>query len=616
MNPLRHKWYMLVAVLSLVALQVLVFGPSLNYEFLKYDDDVYVYENPGIQTLNAESTAWMFRRPYYRAYAPLTLLSHAKDYRLWGANPWGHHLTNIVLHCLNTALVFLLGLLLLPVSRPSASSKPPMLLETADIVGAFFAAALYSLHPMRVESVAWISDRKDLLLAFFVLLCLLAYLVYDTRRDRKHAMFWYLASLISFVFAALSKSVAVIVPAVLILFDAFHVNGPAKGTLWKSLLLEKIPFFIVSVVFAVVAILSARGSQMSDIVVDFTPLQNLLLPFYSVMFYPAKMLWPVHLTPVYGPPELPLMLLAAVLCIGITALTIIAARRGNRWWLLAWVCYLIAILPTTTGLSAGIQPWADRYSYLPVVSLMLLTGAGIRVLWKKCEAQGVFFGSLTAFLLILAVSVLGRLSMRQLPIWQNGELLWHHAIAETPELPRPYANLGVVLDSKGDHTSALRLYARAVELEPGYADALYNSGVAYEALQLPDSAALFYGRAIAADSTHDDAYVNLGNLYVRAGNLDDGIRLFERAIAIDDSNPDPYYNMGIAAFTKADRSKALECFQAALKLSPRHADAYHNMGVVYLDFGDGDAALECFRRAARLGLVDSQNLLQSRGYTW
>jgi len=633
MTPPSRKWYWLVSVLALVALQALVFAPSLDFEFLKYDDDVYVYENANIQTLNAESIAWMFARPYYHAYTPLALLSHAVDYRVWGDSPRGHHLTNVVLHALNSILVLLFGVQLFQITRkedkgvvvqapadpgaqPVARSRPKVSYETAGIVGAFFAAAAFSVHPMRVESVAWISDRKDLLLAFFVLLSVMAYLAYHHRRERKHAMLWYLASLIAFVFAALSKSVAVIIPVILIFFDALLPNGPAKATTRKSLLLEKVPFFLVSFVFIAVAMLSARGTRMSDIVADFTLLQDVLLPFYSVMFYPAKMLWPVQLTPVYGPPELPVMILAAVLCIGVTALTIIAARRGNRWWLLAWLSYLVAILPTTTGLSAGIQPWADRYSYLPVVGLMLLAGAGVRALWRKVEVRGALLVSSTAIPLILIVVALAGLSMRQLPMWQSGEMLWRHAIAGAPELPRPYANLGVVLDSKGDHGSALGLYAKAVEIEPGYADALYNAGVAYEAMEFPDSAALFYARAIAADSMHDDACVNLGNLHVRAGNLDEGIRLFQRAMTIDDSNPDPYYNMGIAAFSKGERTRAVECFQAAVNRAPRHADAYHNMGVVYLDLGDGDAALECFRRAARLGLVDSQNLLQSRGYTW
>jgi Tfp pilus assembly protein PilF len=334
------------------------------------------------------------------------------------------------------------------------------------------------------------------------------------------------------------------------------------------------------------------------------------------MFYPAKLLWPVHLTPVYGAPTLELMLLATILCIGITIFAVRAARRGTSWWLFAWLSYLVAIVPTITGLSAGAQPWADRYSYLPAVSLTLPIGAVVRVLWKKHWHKRVLaLGSITA-LSILAVALCVALSVRQLPVWRNGEALWQHAIAETPELPRPYANLGVVRESQGDHDAALDLYAKAVLLEPHYAVALYNMGVAFEAKGLPDSAAVYYVKAISADRFYDDAFVNLGNLYVRAGKFDDGIGMFERAIAVNGSDPDPYYNMGIAYYSKGDVEKALECFQNTLTHEPRYAKAFHNIGVIYLKFGANDPAMECFRKAARLGLPDAQQLLKSRGDSW
>jgi Tfp pilus assembly protein PilF len=617
-----HIGQLVLAAFLLVALQFLVFGPTVNNEFLKYDDDVYVYENANIHALNAEHIAWMFARPYYRSYTPLTLLSHAVDYRLWGNTPWGHHLSNVVLHSLNALLVFLFGLMLLhggpkphEGETPAGSQTLLFVPDTATVMGAFVAAALFSLHPMRVESVAWVSDRKDLLLAFFVLPCCMAYLMYDTSRGTKRAVGWYLASLFFFVLAVLAKSIAIVMPLVLILFDVFLLRKHPSSTTWTALVLEKIPFLIVSIAFGVVAIIAARGSQLSDVVAKFSPIEVALLPFYSIMFYPAKILWPVHLTPVYAPPGVPLMTVATILCIGVTVCTIVAARRGSQWWLLTWLCYVVTISPTISGLSAGIQPWADRYSYLPTVSLMLLLGAGIRGLWKKCHERRVFVHGVIAALCLLLL-VCGCLSLQQLPIWQNGEALWHHAIHEAPGLPMPYANLGVVLESKGNHDGALDLYAKAIALEPHYADALYNMGVAYESKHRADSAALFYAKAITADASYDDAYVNLGNLCVRAGKLDDAIKFFEQAIAINDADPDPYYNMGIAVYIKGDRVKALECFQGALKRSPGYAKAYHNMGVVYLDLGDSAAAVECFTRAARLGLTDSQKLLKSRGYSW
>jgi protein O-mannosyl-transferase len=614
-------WQLILASLVLVALQLLVFSPALDNTFLKYDDDVYVYNNANIQTLKAANVAWMFARPYYRSYTPLTLLSHAVDYRMWGNNPWGHHLTSLLLHCVNAVLVFLLGLMLLHAGRPTLGGKAQeapgssmLFADTASIVGAVAASLFFSLHPMRVESVAWISDRKDLLVALFTLLCCIAYLQYDTCRSSKRALRWYLGSLIFFALALFSKSIAVVIPVVLIFLDMLLLHRRDSRNKWTSLVAEKIPFLMLSVAFGVFAIIAAKESQLSDIVAKLSPAQRVLLPFYSIMFYPVKMLWPSHLTPVYDAPGILLMAIAAILCIGITVFAIISARRGREGWLLAWLCYVVAIVPTITGLSAGIQPWADRYSYLPTISLMLLLGWGIRSVWER--RGGVVVQGLVAASCVVLVSMCMRLSAQQLPVWTNAEVLWRYAIGVTPEVPMPYANLGVALEGKGDHDGALKMYKKAVALEPHYADALYNMGISYEAKQLVDSAASSYAKAIAADRTYSDAYVNLGNIYVRGGKLDDGISLFEQAIQLDGSDPDPYYNMGIAVYYKGDRVKALECFQAAVKYSPSYANAYHNMGIVFVDMGNSDAAMESFLRAARLGSADAQKLLRSKGFSW
>ena len=622
MKRLSPTWQIFLASLVLIALQFLVFSPSLDNEFLKYDDDVYVYENANIQTLKAVNVAWMFARPYYHSYTPLTLLSHAVDYSLWGNNPWGHHLTSLLLHSANTVLVFLLGLMLLRVVRLrpggttlEVSAEPVAFADTASVIGMFVASLLFSLHPIRVESVAWVSDRKDLLVVLFTLSCCMAYIKYDVYRGTKRALQWYLGSLFFFALALLSKSVAVVMPAVLIFLDLFLLHRRNRRSIWKSLVAEKVPFLMLSAAFAVFAIVASKESQLSTIVAKFSIVQWVLLPLYSIMFYPLKMLWPVHLTPVYDAPGIPLMVIAAILCIGITVLTIVNARRGREYWLLGWLCYIVAIVPTVTGLSAGIQPWADRYSYFPTISLMFLVGGSIRGLWERYQHRGAPRGVIAVLCTVL-VLVCGRLSAQQLRLWQDAEILWRYAIGVSPDVPMPFANLGVVLEGKGDHDGALVMYAKAVALEPHYKDALFNMGVSFEAKQLVDSAASYYTKAIAADSSYADAYVNLGNIYVRAGKLDDGIRLFEQAILLDTSDPDPYYNMGIAVYNKGDPVKALEWFQTAIKYSPGYANAYYNMGVVYLDLGIRDAAMESFVRAARIGSADAQKLLKSNGYPW
>ncbi len=622
-KPLPPSLQTAIAVTALVVIQFAVFSPALKNEFLKYDDDIYVYENSNIQSLKAENIAWMFARPYYRSYTPVALLSHAIDYGVWGGNPWGHHLTNLLLHSVNTVLVFLLGVLILRLVRtPSvkgASEESGFLSPREDMVtlgGAFVAALMFSLHPMRVESVAWVSDRKDLLLAMFFLLSCIAYVKYDVVRGTPRAVRWFLISLLWYVLALLSKSIAITTPVVFVILDILLLQRNTWRKMWKPLLVEKTPFLLLSVAVGTLAIVAAKGSQLSDIVARLSGAQTVLLPLYSIAFYPVKMVWPVHLTPVYDVSAVPLMLLAAILTTGITVFAVTWARRGTTHWLLAWLVYIMLIMPTLTGLSAGIQPWADRYSYLPAASLSILIGGGVISVWEKFAGRGVLSRILIASGVVVVVVVFSYLTIQQLPIWRNAETLWRYSSEITPGLPMPYANLGVALEGKGDHDGALQMYAKAIALQPRYADALYNAGVTYEAKQMVDSAISMYTRALAADPTYTDAYVNLGNIMVRAGRFDDGIGLYERALQLDPSDADSYYNMGIAVYDKGDKRKALGCFQTAIKFSPNYANAYNNMGIVFVDLGKQDAALASFMRAAKLGSADAEKLLRSKGYSW
>jgi protein O-mannosyl-transferase len=623
MEPSSRKWVVAFAVLVIVAVQFLVYRPVLNNEFLNYDDDAYVYENPNIKKLDAESVAWIFAKPYYRSYTPLTFVSHAVDYKLWGKNPWGHHLGNLLLHTVNSVFVFLFGLMLLQAAQrrygadnPGLSPEPRSVPDNATLVSAFLAAVLFSMHPMRVESVSWVSDRKDLLLAFFVLPCCMTYFKYEASRGTRHAIRWYLASLFLFVLALAAKSIAVVVPLLLMLVDILLLGkGVGKGG-WKAIALEKVPFLLLSAGFGAIALGAVGKSQLPHIITKLSAFQRVLLPFYSIMFYPAKILWPFHLTPEYDAVDSSVMFLATICFAVVTWAAIRAARRGNPWWLLGWGCYILLIVPTVTGGGAGIQPWADRYSYLPSVSLMLLIGGGLLWAWRWCERKGmparVAFGVVGILLAFGCIM----LTAEQIPIWQNGLALWQHAVREAPDLPMPYANLGVVLDGKGDPDGALAEYKKALALVPWYADALYNSGISFESKGMLDSAEIYYQKTIAADTLYDDACVNLGNLYVRAGKLDDGIAQFRRAIAINSSDPDPYYNMGIAYYSEGEIEKALDCFQDALKRSPGYAKAFHNIAVIYLQFGATEPAMECFRKAARLGLAEAQGVLKAKGSTW
>jgi protein O-mannosyl-transferase len=620
MMKLRTRtWQIVLACVVLVAAQFIVYRSVLNNEFLRYDDDTYVYENDNIKTLNAETVAWMFARPYFRSYTPLTLLSHAIDYKNWGENPHGHHLSSLVLHSIDVVLVFFLGIFVIHLGRLTPEDRRGIsksLLKQADtptLIGAFVAALFFSVHPTRVESVAWISDRKDLLLVLFMIPTILFYIEYDARRGTKTAVRWYLLSLLLFILALLSKSIAIATPVVLILLDGMLLHPHDWRERMKALALEKTPFFILSVGFGILAMGAAQGAVMSDIVTRLSSTERLVLPLYTIAFYPLKILWPAQLTPIYGSPGLGLMALASVITVAISWFAIVKAKKGRWLWLLAWSSYVVLIMPTITGLPAGIQPWADRYSYVPVIGLMLLLGGGISVLWQQSAppARRLIGASCAAL-----AAVLVYLSVMQVSVWKDSMTLWRYAVSVVPGVPMSYANLGVAMADKGDTDSALVMYSKAINLEPKYADALYDKAIAFETKDMTDSAVAFYVRAIQADNEYIDAYVNLGNIFVRDGRIEDGINLYQHALKLKPSDPDAHYDLGFAYYQQGDTAKALASFQDAIRYSPNYASAYNNMGVVLAAMGRNDAALASFVRAAQLGSEDARKLLTSKGYSW
>ena len=611
------RFSLLVSSLLLFVLQFLVYIPVLNNSFVHYDDNTYVYENKNIKVLNAQTISGMFARPYFRSYTPVALLSHGLDYALWKDNPRGHHLTSVVLHGMNVVLVFLLAVALLSkVTNKGAPRNEQGLfshLTPGVVAGACAGALLYALHPMRVESVAWVSDRKDLLLALFLLPSILAYLKYDETRGSRVSVRWFLLAIAFDLLALLSKSIATVTPLLLLLLDGLLLHRGATRAEWKTLLLEKLPFFLLSLGFGLLAMWSAHGSLTASIVAEMTATQRMLLPLYTVAFYPMKYLVPISVTPIYDSVTAEWMAVGAFFTFVLIAGSLWLARKGRTGWLLAFAAYVIVLLPTITGLSAGIQPWADRYTYVPSIAFFILIGGGISLLWDRTKSHWRN-GIVGAVLLLAAFFAL--MDRQGITVWKDSESLWRKAILEAPMVPMAYDNLGVALADKGDFDGALEMYRMANRLEATFADPYFNAAVAFQAKEMRDSAFIYYTRAVSADPGYTDAYINLANMLASEGNRDGAIGLYRRALLIEGDNADAYYNLGCVLFLNGERDRASEAFRKAITFSPNYANAYYNLGVVLLDSEKKDSALECFARAARLGSREAQNTLVRQGYSW
>jgi tetratricopeptide (TPR) repeat protein len=505
-------WWVAAAIVAAIAF--LTFRHTLGHEFVNWDDDVYVTENPALRSVSFQTIGWLFTRYYYYAYIPVTLASHAFDVMAWGMNPHGHHLTNVLLHTANAVWILILGGLLFQAGMAPASSRK----GHATMVGASLAAILFAVHPLRAESVSWISDRKDLLCAFFALPAVIAYLMSLRRESRR----WWLASFLLFVLAVLSKSTAVVVPAVLLVLNWLQNRGIT--------LRDKLPFWAVSLVVTAISLkMTPPAIKLPYAMSDFTPLQSYLFPFYVLAFPLYKTLVPVGLSPIYPRIGLEWMVGALAAVAAITAGAILLASRGKRATLAAWAVYLLLLISYVVGLSSGLQPVADRYSYLATIPIFLFIGGGIALAWDRGGAWRLApVGAATA-LIVLMVGPTISCAAR----WKTSISLWESVVAQSP--PRR-----------------------------DYTDAYLNLSAALFHAQRYQEASAILAKAAVFDSSNADVYLNRALVLYAQNDSRDALECLRRATALEPANAKAfYYRALVSADLRLDEESVTSMLQAA-----------------------------------------------------
>ena len=427
--------YLAVSLITLITF--LVYLPALQNDFVNWDDDDYVYENPYIQKINISFFRWAFFDFHAANWHPLTWISHAIDYAMWGLNPLGHHLTNNILHSMNTLLVILLVIKLAEVfeeSRRQGGTPSAFLHERTKVIIGAVTGLLFGIHPLHVESVAWISERKDLLCALFFLLSILSYTKYaradDEAGKRKlgprflHKQ--YLFSFGFFVLALLSKPMAVTLPAVLLIIDWYPYRRTHSVRTFMENFKEKLPFFFLSLLSSVVTIL-AQSSGKALVPLEYsTVASRLVIGAKALILYLYKVISPVHLIPFYPYPEHVSLLsfyysFFVLLVIGIAAASIAAARK-QKIWLAIWLYYVITLLPVLGIIRVGAQSMADRYAYLPTLGHFILAGLGVAVLFEKVFdllKRKILAKALVSVMSGLAVILLSYATISQIGIWKS-----------------------------------------------------------------------------------------------------------------------------------------------------------------------------------------------------
>jgi len=613
----NFKYYVagLVALLTLI-----IYLVTLKNDFVLWDDYIYIYDNPHIRSLGMTFFRWSFFDFYEANWFPLTWLSHALDYAAWGLNPLGHHLTNIIFHAVNTFVVVLLMIGLLESRKePAMSSEAPgFLTERMILIAAGITGLLFGLHPLHVESVAWVSERKDVLCALFFLLTISVYIKYvsvrehqTTKKKTKSFVFrkYYFLSCGFFILALLSKPMAVTLPVVLLILDWYPFQRiQSFQTFWQAVV-EKIPFLVLIPFSSIITILAQRwGGAMRS--TEIIPLSiRVLVGARALVVYLWKVLWPLDLVPFYPYPRHVSIssfeyLFAIVLVIGITAVCIVLARK-QKLWLTVWGIYVVTLLPVLGIVQVGDQSMADRYMYLPSLGPFLILGLAAAWIWAKVNRLRrwrLVTKASVAGVAVLVFAALSFLTFKQIGIWKNSIDLWSYVIRKEPErVPLAYNNRGLAYGNEGLFKEAFEDLSTAIILDSSYDLAYSARGTVFGKMGLYARAIEDYNKAIVLEPGNYLVYNNLGIVYSKTGLYDKAAESFSKAIAIKPDEAEIYFNRGLAYSLQDQDDRALADYNKALELKQDYATAYRNRGDLYQKSGRKDLALADFRKACELG---------------
>jgi Tfp pilus assembly protein PilF len=529
-------------------------------------------------------------------YIPLTWMTLGMDYLLWGLAPAGYHLTNLLLHATNAGVFYfvVLRVLIVAMSRPSERRH-------ALALAAGFAALLFALHPLRVESVAWATERRDVLSGLFYLLTIMVYLRTCERKGRGRS--WYWLSVTLFGCALLSKSMAVSLPVVLLILDVYPLRRLGGSVGWWSeparrVYAEKLPFVVLAAVACAVAFTALFALDNMASLGQLSVLGRLAVSTYSVSFYLWKMIVPFNLSPLYPlPPSVnpweTRFLLSYGLVLTITAVTVVLHRR-LRGLAAAGMVYVVVLLPVLGIFQNGPQVTADRYTYLAGLGWAVLAGAGVL---SCCRGQRALP---LAAIAVGGVLGLGVLTWNQVQVWHDSERLWTYALAIDPDSAFAHNNLGDELDRQGKPAEAIEHFRQALRLNPDYAEAENTWGVALGRQGRLTEAMEHFQQALRIKPDYVGAHANWGAVLLQQGEPAQAIEHFRQVLRIKPDLAEAHANWGAALIQQGKPAQAIEHFQQALRVKPDLAEAHANWGAALLQQGKPPEAAEHLQEALRI----------------
>ncbi len=585
--PIRRRSrsaHWLVAAL-LAAGTMGVYWPALENGFTNFDDDAYVTENPQVQGgLSAAGVAWAFTSTEEANWHPLTWLSHMLDCEIWGLDPRGHHLSSVLLHCANAAILLL------------------VLYRMTGALGRSAAvAALFAFHPLRVESVAWVSERKDVLSTLFWFLATGAYVRYAVGRPVVRLLWrawtrpWFVATIVLFALGLTAKPMLVTLPFTLVLLDLWPLRRWDGGDLRvvRDFFLEKIPLSVLATVSSVVTfVVQSKGGAIGS-EERFPLAARIGNAFLSYAAYLRQAAWPSGLAVFYPHPGTGLPLAkAAVSAVAVILVTVIAVRARARapYVTTGWLWYLGTLVPVIGLVQVGEQAMADRYTYVPSIGILAIVVWGMNDgldRWLRGRPSvRVVAGRVAAVSCLVVLTALAAGTRFQIRTWRDSFALFERALAVTENNHVAHINLGIAWRQKGDLERAAAEYTQAIEIKDSSAVAHNNLGLIRQAQNRIPDAILHFRAALDLNAEFAEAHNNLGSALAQQGKLEDALLHFAAAARGRPGDASVIFNWGTALARAGRLDDAIRKLREAIRLRPRFGEAHYNLGAAHYFKGD------------------------------
>jgi len=579
------KYKVLIGIILFI-MTFAVYLQVVNHDFINFDDDIYVTDNfRVIKGISLSNILWAFNlteRPDTPYWHPLSWLSHMLDCQLFGLNAGMHHMTSLLLHAVNSLLLFYI-----------LSSA------TGDLLRSAFVAALFALHPVNVDSVAWIAERKNVLSTFFWMLTMLSYVFYTRRPD----IIRYFVSILFFVLGLLSKPMLVTLPFVLLLFDYWPLERfeLKRSGLHKILylVLEKLPFFIISAYSVYISTVSLKLTR-NIISTDYVPMRlRLENAIVSYATYIGKMVWPSELSVYYPfPASIAIWKIFAslILLISVTIFVMFKMRRF-RYVGTGWFWFVGTLVPVSGVVQCGLWPeMADRWAYIPYIGLFVIISWGGYELLNKYRLNNILAAA-TSITILFALSTATYI---QLKYWQDSKSLYKHALEVAPVNPVILNNMGNALAKECKFIDAVGYYKEALLLKPDYANAHSNLATAFYKLGRIDDSIRYYSEALRYMPNFYKVHNNFGSVLFELGKDKDAMFHFLEALRINPDYSGAHYNLGLLLFRQGRIEQAVSHYARAVSLNPYYAEAHNNLGLAYNKLGRTGYAVKHYNEALRL----------------